>query len=307
MTALRLVVMGTTGFAVPALGAVLAAGHEVVAVYTQPPRPGGRGQRLQRTPMHEAAERLGLPVATPASLKDAEAQTAFAALGVDLAVVGAYGLILPRPVLAAPRLGCINLHASLLPRWRGAAPIERAILAGDAHTGLCIFVMEPGLDTGPVLARRAVPIGARSTAAELHAGLAELAARMLPAVLDGLAAGSLVAEPQPADGVSYAHKLGRDEGLLDFAEAATQLDRRLRALNPRPGCWCNAGSERLAVLEGGPIDGGGRPGEIIALPLTVACGEGALRIDRVRRPGRRPMGADELQRGFPLPPGTVLG
>jgi methionyl-tRNA formyltransferase len=234
---LRLIVMGTTGFVVPSLEAALGAGHEVAAVYTQPPRPAGRGQQPRRTPVHEAGERLGLPVRTPRTLKEPEAQAAFAALDADLAIVGAYGLLLPRPILEAPRLGCVNLHASLLPRWRGAAPIERAILAGDAETGISIFRMEEGLDTGPVYARRAVPIAPTATAAELHERLADLAAAMLPEVIDGLAAGRLVPTPQPEAGVTYAHKIGREEGRLDFGEPAAMIERRLRAPNPAPGCW----------------------------------------------------------------------
>lgn len=304
---LRLVVMGTTGFVVPSLEAVLAAGHQVLAVYTQPPRPAGRGHKVRRTPVHDAAERLGLEVRTPAALKDPEEQARFAALAADLAVVGAYGLLLPRPILAAPRLGCINLHASLLPRWRGAAPIERAILAGDQETGISIFQMEPGLDTGPVLAMQGLPIGPKTTAPELHAALAALAAEMLPPVLETLAAGTARAEPQPAEGVTYAKKLEREEGRVDFALPAAQLDRQLRALNPAPGCWCRVGDERLMLLAGEPVSDEGEPGTVIGLPLTIACGEGALRVTQVQRAGRKPMDPAELQRGFPIPAGTRLG
>ncbi len=304
---LRLVVMGTTGFVLPSLAALLAAGHHVVAVYTQPPRPAGRGHQLRRTPVHEAAERLELEVRTPRTLKDADAQAEFAALGADLAVVGAYGLLLPRPVLDAPRMGCINLHASLLPRWRGAAPIERAILAGDTETGISIFRMEEGLDTGPVYAMRPLPIDPTTTAPELHERLASLAAEMLPGVVAGLAAGTLTATPQPEPGVTYARKLARDEGRLDFTESAQLIERRLRALNPAPGCWCEAKGERLGLLSARVSAATGAPGTIVALPLTIACGSGALAVTQVRRAGRRPMSPDELQRGFPLPVGTVLG
>lgn len=303
----RLVVMGTTGFVVPSLERLLAAGHEVVAVYTQPPRPAGRGQKERPTPVHEAALRLGLEVRTPRTLKGPEAQAAFAALGADLAVVGAYGLLLPKPILEAPRLGCINLHASLLPRWRGAAPIERAILAGDPETGLSIFRMEEGLDTGPVLAMKPVPIGPTTTASDLHAALSRLAAEMVPEVVEGLAAGTLRAEPQAQEGVTYAKKLARDEGRLDFREPAALIERRLRALNPSPGCWCEARGERLLLLAGEPVAGAGEPGTLIGLPFTVACGEGALRVTRLQRAGRKPMTPEELQRGFPLPPGARLG
>ena len=304
---LRLVVMGTTGFVLPGLDALLGAGHEVAAVYTQPPRPAGRGHRLRRTPVHDHTEALGLPVRTPRTLKDAQAQAEFAALEADLAIVGAYGLLLPRPVLDAPRLGCINLHASLLPRWRGAAPIERAILAGDAETGISIFHMEQGLDTGPVYTMRRMPIRPHTTAAELHERLANLAAEMLPEVIRGIAAGTLTAVPQSEAGATYARKLAREEGRIDFAEAADLVERRLRALNPAPGCWCEAEGERLALLAGEPVAGAGEPGTLLALPLTVACGEGALAVTRVQRAGKRPMTADELQRGFPLPVGTRLG
>lgn len=303
---LRLVVMGTTGFAAPSLERLLAAGHEVAAVYTQPPRPKGRGHQVRRTPLHEAALARGLEVRTPRTLKDPEEQAALAALGADLAIVGAYGLLLPRAVLDAPRRGCVNLHASLLPRWRGAAPIERAILAGDTETGISIFQMEEGLDTGPVYAKGAVPIGPKATAAELHDRLAELAAELLLEVLPGIAAGTLEPAPQPEEGVTYARKLERDEGRIDFTEPAWRIERRLRALNPAPGCWCEARGERLGLLAGEPAAGSGEPGTVLALPFVVACGEGALALSRVQRAGRRPMSAEELQRGFPLPPGTRL-
>ena len=303
----RLVVMGTTGFVLPSLDALIAAGHEIAAVYTQPPRPAGRGHQLRRTPVHEAAERLGLEVRTPRTLKDPEAQAAFAALAADLAVVGSYGLLLPSPILAAPRLGCVNLHASLLPRWRGAAPIERAILAGDAETGISIFRMEEGLDTGPVYAMWPLPIGPSTTATELHQRLAALAAETITGVVEGIAAGSLRAEPQPEAGITYARKLERMEGRLDFTEPAELIERRLRALNPAPGCWCEARGERLGLLASSVVAGTGAPGTVLALPLTIACGQDALAITQVQRAGKRPMTADELQRGFALPVGTRLG
>jgi methionyl-tRNA formyltransferase len=299
--------MGTTGFVLPSLEALLATGHEVAAVYTQPPRPAGRGHRPRRTPVHDAAERLGIEVRTPRTLKDPEAQAAFTALRADLAVVGAYGLLLPKPILDAPRLGCVNLHASLLPRWRGAAPIERAILAGDPEIGISIFRMEEGLDAGPVLATQPLPIGPTTTAPELHERLAGLAAEMLPGVVAGLAAGTLEATPQPATGITYARKISRDEGRLDFTEPAELVERRLRALNPSPGCWCEARGERLTLLAGRVVPGEGEPGTVLAAPLTIACGQGALAVTLAQRAGRRPLPAEELQRGFPLPPGTRLG
>ncbi|MFL5335555.1 MAG: methionyl-tRNA formyltransferase [Geminicoccaceae bacterium] len=304
---LRLVVMGTTDFVLPSLEALIDAGHEIAAIYTQPPRPAGRGRQLRRTPVHEAAEQLGLEMRTPRTLKDAEAQAEFAGLLADLAVVGAYGLLLPRPILNAPRLGCVNLHASLLPRWRGAAPIERAILAGDTETGISIFRMEEGLDTGPVCAARSLPIGMCATAPELHQQLAALAADMISGVVMDLAAGTLAARPQPDEGVTYARKLARDEGRLDFSEPAELIERRLRALNPAPGCWCEANGERLSLLSGRVVTAAAPPGTIVALPLTIACGSDSIAITQAQRAGKRPMAPEELQRGFPLPLGTVLG
>ncbi|MFO1036458.1 MAG: methionyl-tRNA formyltransferase [Geminicoccaceae bacterium] len=304
---MRLVIMGTAAFGLPALRRLAASEHEIVAVYTQPPRPAGRGQKEQRTPVHDVALELGLDVRTPVTLKDEATQQAFADLYADLAVVAAYGLLLPKPILAAPRLGCINLHGSLLPRWRGAAPIERAILAGDAETGVDIFQMEPGLDTGPVFASVRTPIGPRDTAPMLHGRLAELAADILPDTLAGIAAGTLQAKPQATEGVTYAAKLDRGEGRLDFSSPADELDRKLRALNPRPGCFVEVRGERLNILAGEPIEATGEPGTVIALPLTVACGSGALRVDTVQRAGRKAMTAAELQRGFALPLGSRLG
>ena len=305
---LRLVVMGTSPFAVPSLERLAAGPHALVAVYTQPPRPAGRGMQERRTAVHEAALRLGLPVRAPASLRPPEVQAEFAALGADLAVVAAYGLLLPEAVLTAPRLGCVNLHGSVLPRWRGAAPIQRAIMAGDTTTGVSIFAMEAGLDTGPVYARQPYPIGPRATAGEIHDALALLAARMLPEAIAGIAAGTLQAVPQPEAGVTYAAKIDKEEGRLDFTRPAVELDRRIRALTPWPGCFCSLGSERLNVLEAEPLAWPtGRPGEIVAAPLTVTCGSGALRITRVQRAGRRAMTAEELARGLRLEPGLRLG
>ncbi len=303
---LRLVVMGTAAFTVPSLELLARGPHRVVAVYTQPPRPAGRGHRERRTPVHEAALRLGLPVQTPPTLRTPESQALLSALDADLAVVGAYGLILPRPILDAPRLGCINLHASLLPRWRGAAPIQRAILAGDRESGLSIFQMEEGLDTGPVLAMRSLPIGPRTTADELHDGLAALAVAMLPEVLAGIAAGTLTATPQPTEGATYATKIRKEEGQLDFSRSAAELDRQIRGLSPAPGCFCSIDGERLLILEALPIEGTGLPGTMLELPLTIACGAGALQVLRVQRAGRKPMTAAELQRGFPIPVGKRL-
>ena len=304
---LRLVYMGTAGFAVPSLRALAAGPHELVAVYTQPARPAGRGLRARPSPVHSAARELGLIVRTPQTLKDAAEQEAFAGLGADLAVVAAYGLILPRAILAAPRLGCINLHASLLPRWRGAAPIQRALLAGDAETGVTVIQIEPSLDTGPILAMERVPITPSTTAASLHDTLAGLAARMVAPAIDDLASGRAEPRVQPAEGVTYAAKIDKSEARLDWSRPAAFLERQLRALNPWPGCWTEFKCERLLVLKGELAAGTGAPGEILDERLTVACGEGALRLTRVQRAGGKPLSADAFLRGFHLPVGARLG
>jgi methionyl-tRNA formyltransferase len=302
-----LVFMGSAGFAVPSLRALAAGPHQVVAVYTQPARPAGRGLQARPSPVHSAATELGLLVRTPASLKDPAAQEAFADLDADLAVVAAYGLILPKAVLEAPRLGCINLHASLLPRWRGAAPIQRALLAGDAETGITVIQMEPSLDTGPILAMERVPITAEATAASLHDALAALAARMVGPTVDDLASGRAAPRPQPQQGVTSAPKIDKSEARLDWSRPAALLERQLRALNPWPGCWTEFEGERLLVLQGEPAEGSGAPGEILDDRLTVACGEGALRLTRVQRAGGKRMAADAFLRGFHLPVGARLG
>ncbi len=304
---LRILFMGSAGFAVPALRALARSEHRLVAVVSQPPRPAGRGLALRCTPVHEAARELGLEVDTPATLKDPAVQDALRDRRADLFVVAAYGLLLPAAVLAIPRLGCVNLHASLLPRWRGAAPIQRAILAGDAETGVCLMRMAEGLDTGPVYACVRTPIGPRETAGSLHDRLAVLAAELLSAQLPRLEAGTAVPTPQPEEGVTYAAKLGPDDQRLDFTRPAVELDRRVRALSPAPGAYCVVRGERLRVLEAEPVAGPrGAPGEVVAAPLVVACGEGALALHRVQRAGRRAMSAEELQRGFPLPVGSRL-
>tara|TARA_R110000868_G_scaffold46376_15_gene153329 strand:- start:8058 stop:8963 length:906 start_codon:yes stop_codon:yes gene_type:complete len=300
---MRLIFMGTPDFAVPALAALIDAGHDVVCVYSQPPRPAGRGQREQPSPVQAFAESRGLPVRYPASLKTADAQADFSALDADVAVVAAYGLILPKAVLDAPRLGCINIHASLLPRWRGAAPIQRAILAGDTETGITVMQMDEGLDTGPMLATGALPIGPETTASDLHDALAELGGEMIVRVLAGEIPD---AEPQPAEGATYAPKLDRAEGRLDWSEEAAALDLKVRALNPWPGVWCEHDGARMRVLAATPVDGDGAPGTVIAAPLTVACGKGALRLDRVQRAGKSAMSAADFIRGNKVLPGTVL-
>jgi methionyl-tRNA formyltransferase len=304
---MRLAFMGTPDFAVPVLAALVEAGHEVACVYSQPPRPAGRGHKEQPSPVHAFAAGRGLPVRTPRSLKPAEEHDAFRSLDLDAAVVAAYGLILPGPVLAAPRLGCINVHASLLPRWRGAAPIQRALLAGDGETGVTIMQMDAGLDTGAMLLRGTLPITAATTAQRLHDDLAVLGARLILAALDGLAAGTVAPRPQPEAGITYAHKLDKDEGRIDWRQPADAIERMVRALNPWPGVWCEAEGERLKVLAASPTTGRGEPGTVVAAPLVVACGGGALSLERVQRAGRAPMTADELVRGFALPVGTRLG
>ena len=301
---LRLAFMGTPDFAVPILQALIAARHEVAAVYTQPPRPAGRGHREQPSPVQRAAEAAGIPVHAPVKLDPAE-QEKFQALGLDAAVVAAYGLILPKPVLTAPRLGCLNVHASLLPRWRGAAPIQRAILAGDTETGITIMQMDEGLDTGPMLLAEPVAIGRETTAATLHDELAALGARLIVRALAGRADGTLVPRPQPTDGVTYARKLTRDEGRLDWGKPAVELERVVRALNPAPGVWFEHGRERVKVLAASLSSGSeAAPGTVLDGALTIACGAGALRLTRLQRSGRAAMEAEAFLRGYPLPPGT---
>jgi methionyl-tRNA formyltransferase len=307
-TRLRLAFMGTPEFAVPALLALAAAGHEIACVYSQPPRPAGRGHRETPSPVHAAAAERGWPVRTPASLRDADAQAAFSALNLDAAVVAAYGLILPQAVLDAPRLGCLNVHASLLPRWRGAAPIQRAILAGDTETGVSIMRMEAGLDTGPVLLERAVPIGPEDTARDLHDRLAALGAILIVEALEGLVAGRLTPTPQPAGGVTYAAKLARGEARLDWRRPAVALARQVRAFTPWPGAHFEMpDGTRLKVLAADLLtDAAGAPGEVLDERLTIACGAGALRPIRLQRPGKAPAETEAVLRGFPIPAGTRL-
>jgi methionyl-tRNA formyltransferase len=298
--------MGTPDFAVPALAGLIAAGHEVACVYSQPPRPAGRGHKEQPSPVHAFAASRAIPVRTPKSLKSPDEHAAFRGLGLDVAVVAAYGLILPKAILEAPRLGCVNVHASLLPRWRGAAPIQRALLAGDAETGVTIMQMDEGLDTGAMLLTGRVPIGPTTTASDLHDALAALGADLAVAALPGLADGTLKGLAQPAEGVTYARKLDKDEGRIDWSRPAAEIERMVRALNPWPGVWCLAGGERLKVLAAELAEGDGDPGLVLDNRLTVACGAGALRPRRVQRPGRAPMTAGDMLRGFPVPAGVHL-
>ncbi|WP_448202680.1 methionyl-tRNA formyltransferase [Azospirillum sp. sgz302134] len=308
MPKLRLVFMGTPDFAVPSLRALVEAGHEVACVYSQPPRPAGRGQQVQKSPVHRFAEEHGIPVRTPKSLRNAEAQAEFAALKADAAVVAAYGLILPQPVLDAPRLGCLNVHGSLLPRWRGAAPIQRAILAGDAETGITIMQMDIGLDTGAMLLKDRVPITAHTTATSLHDDLAAMGARLIVEALDGIAEGRLTAEPQPEEGVTYAAKLTREDGRLDWTRDAAYVERQVRALTPWPGCWFDIRNERIKVLKAEPSPDARKaaPGTLLDDRLTIACADGAVRLTAVQRPGKAPVDGAAFLRGFALPVGSVL-
>ncbi|MBT4907912.1 MAG: methionyl-tRNA formyltransferase [Rhodospirillaceae bacterium] len=303
---MRIAFLGTPDFSVPALDALRATGHEVACVYTQPPRPAGRGQSERRSPVHEHADAAGIPVRTPATLREEEAQAEFAALNLDVAVVVAYGLILPQPVLDAPRLGCINIHASLLPRWRGAAPIQRAIQAGDAETGVTIMQMDAGLDTGPELLREAIPITSQTNAGMLHDALAALGGRLIVEALAGLEAGTLNAVAQPDTGETYAAKIARGEERIDWAQPATVLDRHVRAFAPWPGAWFEHDGERIKVLAVDVVAGHGKPGVVLDDALTVACGEGGLRLVTVQRAGKAAMAAADYLRGRPVAAGAVF-
>jgi methionyl-tRNA formyltransferase len=299
---MRIIFMGTPEFAVPTLNALVDAGHEVAAVYCQPPRPAGRGKALRATPVHARAEELGLRVRNPTSLKGADEQAAFAALEADVAVVAAYGLILPRPILDAPLLGCINVHASLLPRWRGAAPVQRAILAGDEQTGVTIMQMEAGLDTGPILLKWPTAINGKS-AGELTENLAEIGSFAIRRYLNDR--DSYPPIPQPEDGVTYAAKISKDEARLDFTQPAPIVERQVRAFNP-PGAFFEFMGERIRVLEAEVVPGSGPPGTVADDKLKIACGEQAIRPLIVQRAGRNRMIPEELLRGFPIPEGAHL-
>ena len=298
---MRIAFMGTPDFAVPTLDALIEAGHDVVAVYAQPPRPAGRGKGLRPSPVQKRAEEAGIAVRTPVSLKDAEAQAVFAALDLDAAVVAAYGLILPAPILEAPRRGCLNVHASLLPRWRGAAPIQRAILAGDAKTGVCIMQMERGLDTGPVFACGETEIG-RKTAGALTQELAEFGAQMIVDVLAASGTPTL----QPEEGVTYASKIEKGEARLDFGQAAAAVERQIRAFNPAPGAFFDHKDERIKILAADISDQTGERGRVLDAGLTIGCRAGAIVPRLVQRAGRGVMTPAELLRGFAIPVGTIL-
>ena len=308
---MRLVFMGTPRFAVPTLAEIIAAGHEVAAVYSQPPRPAGRGMSETRSPVHELAAASGIEVRTPKSLRTPQEQEAFRALGADAAVVVAYGLILPKPILEAPREGCFYLHASALPRWRGAAPIQRAVMAGDAETAAMVMRMEEGLDTGPVCLAEQVTIGADETTGALHDRLAPLGAGLMVRALAALERGSLTATPQPEAGVTYAAKIDKAEARIDFSRPAAEVHNLIRGLSPFPGAWLEADvqgkKERIKVLRSTLVEGSGAPGEILDDHLTVACGSGAVRLVELQRAGKRAMSAEELLRGLSLTKGAQLG
>lgn len=295
---MRLVFMGTPEFSVPALDALCTAGHDVVAVYTQPPRPAGRGKRDRPTPVHVRAEQLGIEVRHPKSLKSAEAQKEFAELNADVAVVVAYGLILPQAVLDAPKQGCLNIHASLLPRWRGAAPIHRAIMAGDAKTGVAIMQMEAGLDTGPVLLEGKTEIKPDETTGDLHDRLSAMGAELIAQALTRL--GDLPPQPQPEEGVTYAAKIDKAEARIDWSKPAMEVDRLIRGLSPFPGAWCEIGGERVKLLRSVVAKGDGAPGQHLG-EFEIACGTGAVKVLQAQRQGKRAMTTEEFLRGAPLP------
>lgn len=313
MTSLRLAFMGTPDFAVPILAEIIAQGHEVVCVYTRAPKPAGRGQGTRKSAVHVFAEDHGIEVRHPRSLKDEDVQAAFAALKLDVAVVVAYGLILPKAILDAPRLGCLNLHASLLPRWRGAAPIQRAIMAGDSETGVMVMQMDEGLDTGAILLVEQTPIGARETAGELHDRLAQLGAGLMGRTLKALSGDGLKATPQSEEGVTYASKIEKAEGRIDWSKPADEIDRTIRGLTPFPGAFFELPgkkSGRVKVLRAEPMSETGEPGTIIDPGLgpdvAIACGTGALRVSELQRAGKGPMSAEAFLRGADLPVGTRL-
>ncbi len=310
MTSLRLAFMGSPDFAMPTLQALVEAGHEIVCVYSQPPKPAGRGKKLRPTAVHTYAEAHGLDVRTPRSLKAEEVQAEFAALNLDAAIVVAYGLILPQAVLDAPRLGCLNLHGSLLPRWRGAAPMQRAIMAGDKETGVQVMVMHAGLDTGPVLATAKTPISLDDTTGSLHDRLAVLGAELMPQTLAAYASGDLVPVAQTEDGATYASKLTADDQRIDWSRPATEVDCQIRGLSPRPGArfeWTPAGEDtplKMKVQMSEIVSGEGKPGTMLDDQLTIACGTGAVRLLRLQKPGKGPVEAGDFLRGTGIALGT---
>ena len=308
---LRVVFMGTPDFAVPALVEIIGQGHEVLAVYSQPPRRSGRGQDVRPSPVHAQADTLGIPVFTPDSLKTDDSVAAFRGLDADVAVVIAYGMLLPKPILDAPVHGCLNVHASLLPRWRGAAPIQRAIMAGDSETGVMVMRMEEGLDTGPVAMAERTPIGENETAGSLHDRLSRLGADLIVRALAGLSRDALTFTPQADDGVSYARKIDKAEARIDWSRPASDVHNQIRGLSPFPGAWFeldrDGKRERVKVLESAIIDADGPPGTVLDDALSIACGHGGVALRRLQRAGKAALPAAEFQRGVALAKGTVLG
>ena len=303
---MRLIFMGTPDFAVPTLIEIVGRGHEVVAVYSRAPKPAGRGMDLQPTPIEREARRFGIPVLTPKTLRTDEAAAQFHAHNADAAVVVAYGLILPVPILQAVPLGCFNVHASLLPRWRGAAPINRAIMAGDAESGVCVMKMAEGLDTGDVALEERLAIGPDETAGELHDRLAALGARMMPVALSALERGTLQLTPQPNEGVTYANKIDKSEARIEWGKPWQEVHNHIRGLSPFPGAWFELGGQRIKVLRTTKGEGSGAPGTVLDDRLTIACGEGAVRLLEVQRAGKQPMKAEAFLRGTPVAPEAVL-
>lgn len=301
---MRTIFMGTPNFSVPVLEALVTAGHEIAAVYCQPPRPAGRGKKERSSPVQARAEAMGFVVRHPISLRDDTAQADFRALEADIAVVVAYGLILPQAILDAPTRGCLNIHASLLPRWRGAAPIHRAIMAGDAETGVCIMQMEAGLDTGPVLMRAETEIGAEETTAELHDRLCAMGAGLIVQALDQL--DDLPPCPQPDIGVTYAEKIDKTEARIDWTRPAVEIDRQIRGLSSFPGAWTEIAGQRVKLLASQLASGAGKPGEVLDESLTIACGDGAISLLRLQRAGKGAQNAETFLRGCPVPEGTQL-
>lgn len=300
---MRIAFMGTPEFAVPTLKALVAAGHEIAAVYTQPPRPAGRGKKDRKSAVHLEAEKLGLEVYTPVSMKSEEAQKAFCDLNLDVAVVVAYGQILKKTVLDAPRLGCVNVHASLLPRWRGAAPIHRALMAGDTVTGVCIMQMDEGLDTGAVISRAETPIAPHDTVASLHDALAAQGASLIDAALKSLEDGSAKPDVQPEVGVTYAKKIEKAEARINWARSAIEIDRQVRGLFPFPGAWTEVEGERIKILGGTIVNKSGKAGSILDEDFTIACEDGAYQVDRAQRAGKGAVDRADLLRGFPVTAG----
>jgi methionyl-tRNA formyltransferase len=304
---MRLIFMGTPDFAVPTLVELATRGHEIAAVYTRAPKPAGRGMDVQRTPVEQEARRLALAVRTPRTVKEEEAQTAFRALDADAAVVVAYGVILPKSVLEAPRLGCFNIHASLLPRWRGAAPINRAIMAGDTESGVTIMKMDEGLDTGPMAMAERMPIGADATAGDLHDALSRLGADLMQRTLAAAERGSLMLRPQPEQGVTYAEKVSKNETRIDWSKPWKQVHDHIRGLSPFPGAWFEIDGVRIKVLRSTKGEGSGAAGTVLDGKLSIACGAEAVRLTQLQRAGKQPMSADDFLRGTPIKRGMVLG